>query len=299
MWLWEISGSGLSRECVRSLKCMSSVAGVGAGTDDCDSEPAEPSDILLALPPIASFVTHSLVKLCAALATIRISKSITAIVFQLGLHCEKKSCTLSKGHYSNSRIYASWISWRSYGNAIGRLTAATRGRFLIDEVVEIRDSGGGFIHGKVTPQTRVNNRPYDVKVEEHLIDCNATYTFNDVQNVPYCTEGSLFGQYIQSEKDIEPLREIAREEEEKGKKKLDDLKCDFENTCPPELQSKYEEKIVADRSECLSISVLSESQSDCFEWFEERAKRVTCSSKAHRIKQGETHSNLWHHNLKE
>ncbi|GBP04788.1 hypothetical protein EVAR_3720_1 [Eumeta japonica] len=87
------------------------------------------------------------------------------------------------------------------------------------EVVEIRDSGGGFIHGKVTPQTRVNNRPYDVKVEEHLIDCNATYTFNDVQNVPYCTEGSLFGQYIQSEKDIEPLREIAREEEEKGKKK--------------------------------------------------------------------------------
>ncbi|GBP67984.1 Exonuclease [Eumeta japonica] len=55
-------------------------------------------------------------------------------------------------------------------------------------------------------------------------------------------------------------------------------------TCPPELQSKYEEKIVADRSECLSISVLSESQSDCFEWFEERAKRVTCSSKAHRIK---------------
>ncbi|GBP27605.1 hypothetical protein EVAR_102857_1 [Eumeta japonica] len=33
------------------------------------------------------------------------------------------------------------------------------------EVVEIRDSGGGFIHGKVTPQTRVNNRPYDVKVE--------------------------------------------------------------------------------------------------------------------------------------
>ncbi|GBP67983.1 hypothetical protein EVAR_57956_1 [Eumeta japonica] len=55
--------------------------------------------------------------------------------------------------------------------------------------------------------------------QEHLIDCNATYTFNDVQNVPYCTEGSLFGQYIQSEKDIEPLREIAREEEEKGKKK--------------------------------------------------------------------------------
>ncbi|GBP32750.1 hypothetical protein EVAR_18902_1 [Eumeta japonica] len=214
------------------------------------------------------------------------------------------------------------------------------------EVVEIRDSGGGFIHGKVTPQTRVNNRPYDVKVEvnldrtvrrtectckaglsvrgckhvaavcifinnectqsktdqpqcwnqpresqvekykkgctiaqmfpgqEHLIDCNATYTFNDVQNVPYCTEGSLFGQYIQSEKDIEPLREIAREEEEKGKKKLDDLKCDFENTCPPELQSKYEEKIVADRSECLSISVLSESQSDCFEWFEERANEL-------------------------
>ncbi|GBP56688.1 hypothetical protein EVAR_12367_1 [Eumeta japonica] len=161
----------------------------------------------------------------------------------------------------------------------------------VQEVVEIRDSGGGFIHGKVTPQTRVNNRPYDVKVEvnldrtvrrtectckaglsvrgckhvaavcifinnectqsktdqpqcwnqpresqvekykkgctiaqmfpgqEHLIDCNATYTFNDVQNVPYCTEGSLFGQYIQSEKDIEPLREIAREEEEKGKKK--------------------------------------------------------------------------------
>ncbi|GBP84515.1 hypothetical protein EVAR_12654_1 [Eumeta japonica] len=89
---------------------------------------------------------------------------------------------------------------------------------LEPEVVEIRDSGG-FIHGKVTPQTRVNNRPYDVKVEEHLIDCNATYTFNDVQNVPYCTEGSLFGQYIQSEKDIEPLREIAREEEEKGKKK--------------------------------------------------------------------------------
>ncbi|GBP26975.1 hypothetical protein EVAR_95761_1 [Eumeta japonica] len=37
---------------------------------------------------------------------------------------------------------------------------------LCKEVVEIRDSGGGFIHGKVTPQTRVNNRPYDVKVEE-------------------------------------------------------------------------------------------------------------------------------------
>ncbi|GBP12030.1 hypothetical protein EVAR_5868_1 [Eumeta japonica] len=36
----------------------------------------------------------------------------------------------------------------------------------VQEVVEIRDSGGGFIHGKVTPQTRVNNRPYDVKVEE-------------------------------------------------------------------------------------------------------------------------------------
>ncbi|GBP19307.1 hypothetical protein EVAR_79907_1 [Eumeta japonica] len=35
----------------------------------------------------------------------------------------------------------------------------------VQEVVEIRDSGGGFIHGKVTPQTRVNNRPYDVKVE--------------------------------------------------------------------------------------------------------------------------------------
>ncbi|GBP71946.1 hypothetical protein EVAR_47892_1 [Eumeta japonica] len=178
------------------------------------------------------------------------------------------------------------------------------------EVVEIRDSGGGFIHGKVTPQTRVNNRPYDVKVEEHLIDCNATYTFNDVQNVPYCTEGSLFGQYIQSEKDIEPLREIAREEEEKRKEEayiimdqiyrlqesrrdyscyevlsVDDLKMRLRKyTCPPELQSKYEEKIVADRSECLSISVLSESQSDCFEWFEERAKRVTCSSKAHRIK---------------
>ncbi|GBP26043.1 hypothetical protein EVAR_20057_1 [Eumeta japonica] len=64
--------------------------GVRAGTDDCDSEPAEPSDILLALPPplpharpiprIASSVTHSLVKLCAALATIRISKSITAFL---------------------------------------------------------------------------------------------------------------------------------------------------------------------------------------------------------------------------
>ncbi|GBP85490.1 hypothetical protein EVAR_59699_1 [Eumeta japonica] len=38
-------------------------------------------------------------------------------------------------------------------------------RVTVKEVVEIRDSGGGFIHGKVTPQTRVNNRPYDVKVE--------------------------------------------------------------------------------------------------------------------------------------
>ncbi|GBP82120.1 hypothetical protein EVAR_43466_1 [Eumeta japonica] len=38
----------------------------------------------------------------------------------------------------------------------------------VQEVVEIRDSGGGFIHGKVTPQTRVNNRPYDVKVEVNL-----------------------------------------------------------------------------------------------------------------------------------
>ncbi|GBP04552.1 hypothetical protein EVAR_3913_1 [Eumeta japonica] len=98
-------------------------------------------------------------------------------------------------------------------------------------------SGLHFINNECTQsktdQPQCWNQPRESQVEnikgctiaqmfpgqEHLIDCNATYTFNDVQNVPYCTEGSLFGQYIQSEKDIEPLREIAREEEEKGKKK--------------------------------------------------------------------------------
>lgn len=47
--------------------------------------------------------------------------------------------------------------------------------------------------------------------KEQLIDCNATYTFNDVRNVPYTMKGSLFSPYIESEKDIELLRGITRE----------------------------------------------------------------------------------------
>ncbi|GBP28001.1 hypothetical protein EVAR_83632_1 [Eumeta japonica] len=36
----------------------------------------------------------------------------------------------------------------------------------VQEVVEIHDGGERIIREKVIPQTRVNNRPYDVKVEE-------------------------------------------------------------------------------------------------------------------------------------
>lgn len=49
---------------------------------------------------------------------------------------------------------------------------------------------------------------------------------------------------------------------------VDDLKMRVQKfTFPGELRSKYVDNIVANRSECLSISVLLENQSDYFEWF--------------------------------
>ncbi|GBP22210.1 hypothetical protein EVAR_10720_1 [Eumeta japonica] len=120
------------------------------------------------------------------------------------------------------------------------------------EVVEIRDSGGGFIHGKVTPQTRVNNRPYDVKVEVNLdrtvrrteCTCKAGLSVRGCKHVAAVCILSIMNvrnrkpinrnvgislesqvekykkvalslkcsQYIQSEKDIEPLREEEKKE---------------------------------------------------------------------------------------
>lgn len=160
-----------------------------------------------------------------------------------------------------------------------------------------------------TDQPQVWNQPKKSQVEKYkkgatieslfpttkrLIDCNQIYKIDNVENVSTAMADidCLLSRYVQSEKDVEPERKIAMEEEQNRMKEarlvmkqiyklqnskttiynsyavslISDLKMRVKKfTCPDNLREKYEEKIVVTENDCVEICLKSISQSDCFE----------------------------------
>lgn len=175
-----------------------------------------------------------------------------------------------------------------------------------------------------TDQPLIWNKPSDLQLVKYKKGCNINslvsqniaapdkcYSIDESEHVPELIMSleCSFAKYLQTEKLTQSERAFHRQEKEKCLRELrfvceelfkfqtgvtyHSYECLSHDKgfkiilkrieCPEKLQNLYK-NVQVTKDEWIRICIESESQSECFQWFNERFKRITCSKKAHQIK---------------